>query len=501
MPDKIVLKLAWLGCSLLLLRAGWTRGAAVPGDDFNAHTAVAAQALQQWYNPQGLWDTTGWWNAAHCLEAIENAIVANNGGAYLDVLQKTFDRNSGKNFLNEFYDDEGWWALAWIRAYDLTGEARYLGMAKTIFTDMQGGWDDHCAGGVWWKKDRRYKNAIANELFLLVAVRLHQRSAGTTDSTPYLDWALKEWHWFQHSGMINAHHLVNDGLNRACENNGRTTWTYNQGVLIGGLTELYRVTGDTNHLHEAITIADATIANLIDANGILSEPAEREHGGGRDVPQFKGIFIRYLAQLYDETRQPKYFDFLFRNARSVWFNNRDASNHFGLHWSGPVDTVDAARHSSAMMAVSALTEPVTDVARGALLSWTTADLPHDLGRPDGLNAWTADPIASKASGYLAKGARAETLPPGEYAAAFELKVDNFSRDDAKVATLSAVETDTGRVVASHEVMRKEFSTILYQTFPLRFKAAANHRYEFRTYWHYAPHAARLTQRSIGLHTE
>ena len=61
------------------------------------------------------------------------------------------------------------------RAFDITGDARYLKMAKTIFADMAGSWDAHCNGGIWWKKDRRYKNAIANELFLLTAVRLHQR--------------------------------------------------------------------------------------------------------------------------------------------------------------------------------------------------------------------------------------------------------------------------------------------------------------------------------------
>ena len=490
-------------CSLLLLASvRLSHGAVVAGDDFTAHTAIAAQALQQWYNPQGLWDTTGWWNAANCLEAVENAIVANNGGVYLDVLKKTFDRNSAKNFLNEYYDDEGWWALAWMRAYDLTGEARYLDMAKIIFSDMQTGWDDHCGGGIWWKKERRYKNAIANELFLLVAVRLHQRTVGPAESTPYLDWALKEWRWFQRSGMINASHLVNDGLNRDCENNGRTTWTYNQGVLVGGLTELYRATGDTNYLHQAVLIADASIVTLVDTNGILSEPAEREHGGGRDVPQFKGIFIRYLAQLYDVTRRPEYFNFLLWNARSVWASNRDASNHFGLRWSGPVDAVDAARHSSAMMAVSALAEPVLKEARaGACGSWMAGNLKHDLGQLHGLNAWTADPVETKVSGNLVKGARTEALPVGKYVATFELKVDNFNRDDSKVATLSVVELESGRLVASREVSRQDFSTTLYQTFPVRFQAVANKRYEFRTFWHYAPHAARLTQRSLVLQTE
>jgi predicted alpha-1,6-mannanase (GH76 family) len=199
------------------------RADAGPGDDFNANTLAAASALQHWYNHKGLWDTTGWWNAANCVEAIENVIVAENGGRYLKVLDRTFSRNSRTNFLNEYYDDEGWWALAWVRAYDLTGETRYLKMSKTIFADMADSWDSHCDGGIWWRKDKHYKNAIANELFLLVAVRLHQRTPGDGGTNSYLGWATREWAWFKKSGMINPQNLVNDGLNRQCENNQRTT--------------------------------------------------------------------------------------------------------------------------------------------------------------------------------------------------------------------------------------------------------------------------------------
>ena len=161
---------------------------------------------------------------------------------FLPVLANTFDRNSKKNFLNEYYDDEGWWALGWAGAYELTHEARYLEMAELIFADMAGGWDDTiCGGGIWWKKPKQYKNAIANELFLSVAAKLASLTPDAQKRATYLDWAQREWKWFAASGMINSENLVNDGLDAACHNNHRTTWTYNQGVILGGLTVLAKV--------------------------------------------------------------------------------------------------------------------------------------------------------------------------------------------------------------------------------------------------------------------
>jgi predicted alpha-1,6-mannanase (GH76 family) len=616
------------------LTVAWVHADVRPGDDFNANSATAASTLQQWYNQKGLWDTTGWWNAANCLEAIENVIVAENGGPYLKVLDQTFRQNARTNFLNEYYDDEGWWALAWIRAYDLTGDARYLKMSKTIFADMADSWDSHCDGGIWWRKDKHYKNAIANELFLLVAIRLHQRTPEDGGPGSCLDWAIREWAWFKKSGMINSHNLVNDGLNRSCENNRQTTWTYNQGVIVGALTELYKSTGDVAYMHEAISLADAAMATLSNSRGILAELCEPNGCGGADVPQFKGIFVRYLADLYDVTRKPEYYQFLIANARSIWANDRDGFNRFGMRWTGPIDKVDAARHSSAMMPISALAEPVTanllfikgsgdpafnhevgavsgtlawtcsraNTTRAGFLqtgpyhaslspgahtvyfrmavsagsrsstslvrlnvresgndnllasrnvswnefgapsesqtfgltftngifggplqfcvfwnnasnapaltlmdtsldvdrSWTAANLLHDIGQLDGLNAWCADPARNHASGFLSHGVNTRGVSAGPHTAVFELKVDNFNWDNTTVATVSIVDSKTGEIVAVRDVARNDFPTTLYQSVTLSFTAKAGRHYDFRTFWHYAPHAPRLTQRSVIL---
>ena len=231
-------------------------------------------------------------------------------------------------FLNNYYDDEGWWALAWIDAYDLTAQPQYLAMARSIFTDMSGAWDDTCGGGIWWSKDRTYKNAIANELFFAVSASLARRGTDAQRAQA-TDWAAKEWAWFQSSGMINNDHLVNDGLtidkaDNTCRNNGRTVWTYNQGVVLGALTEWSRTNHDSNLLMQARILADAGLAHLTDDNGILHDPCEPACGA--DANQFKGIFVRNLRQLNQQVQEPRYRGFFARNASSIWEMDRTATN-------------------------------------------------------------------------------------------------------------------------------------------------------------------------------
>src|SRR5574337_939506 len=102
--------------------------------DYVLYATAAAQALQRWYNPAtGLWESTGWWNAANALGALIDYMSITNSNAYLSVVTNTFAKNKAHDFLNNYYDDEGWWALAWLKAYDLTKDSRYLSMAETIF--------------------------------------------------------------------------------------------------------------------------------------------------------------------------------------------------------------------------------------------------------------------------------------------------------------------------------------------------------------------------------
>ncbi len=332
--------------------------------DYAEHATRGAATLQEWYGQStGLYAApSGWWNSANAVTVLVNYSRVTGSKEYIATIANTFANantaNHTVNFINNYNDDESWWALAWIDAYDLTGNRVYLTMAESIFADIESEWDTTtCGGGVWWSKSGggSYKNAIANQLFLAVAASLANRVGDPARKAHYLGRAQEEWRWFKNSGMINSQNLINDGLTstnpKACTNNGKTAWSYNQGVILGGLVELYQADHDPTLLPTAEAIADATIANLT-AQGILQERTV----SGSDTPQFKGIFVRNLAALYGVAPSAAYKRFVDANANSIWTNDQGPEYEFGGVWQGPFDSGDATRQTSALDVLIAAAE-------------------------------------------------------------------------------------------------------------------------------------------------
>ena len=349
-----------------------------------SHAQSAINALQKWYNDTtGLWETTGWWNSANALTTIADFVAIDSSLDYVadNVFRNTFSqaqkasletvkvrtlysvttytgpnfppgimpsKNGFSGFLNGWYDDEGWWALAWLQIYDLTKKQQYLQTAIDIFEDMSKGWGGTC-GGLWWDKQHTYKAAIANALFLTVASQLANRA---TNREYYLDWAQKEWDWFQGTGMINSQYNINDGISLVtCHSNNGTIWSYNQGVILGGLLELHMAAPNETYLIMAERIALAGIKFLTDSHGILHDPCEPNCGG--DGPQFKGIFLRNLQKLQLAVPNNRIKAFINENADSIWRNDRAPGNQLGLLWSGPFTGATASTQSSAADALVA----------------------------------------------------------------------------------------------------------------------------------------------------
>ena len=321
---------------------------------FAAAARAAVDAMMAFYDrPSGRWEPDRpWWQSGNALQALLDYMLRSGDTGYSWVLDHTVEIQRrvymGGEFRSDSTDDTAWWALALVRAYDLTGQRRYLDIARVGADWIGSYWDDTCGGGVWWDVPQRtYKCAISNELYLKLLAALHNRAAGG------LDGALRAWRWFRDSGLLNDAGLVNDGLTQdgRCVNNGGETWTYNQGVILGALVELHRATGDDELLGVARRIATAaTTSPYLSPAGILTEPAET----GDDLPSFKGIFVRNLDELDRALPGRPYRAYLVRQAESALAHARDDRDRYGLHWAGPFDRADAARQASAVDLLTAV---------------------------------------------------------------------------------------------------------------------------------------------------
>ncbi|MCC8144440.1 MAG: glycoside hydrolase family 76 protein [Tannerellaceae bacterium] len=336
-----------------------------PENPFKEKAQTAMETSLVWRDTNtGIWETAGWWNSANLLTALIRYSEVCETKEYVPVIEDIFEKSckyevepdsTGNpryciNYINDYYDDEGWWALAWIEAYKLTGTEKYLTMAETVFEDMLNGWDETCNGGIYWKKNPHiYKNAIANNLFSLTTVRLYWQ----TGNPLYKDWFERNVAWFIQSGMINMDiYQVEDGTDKECQPNRGAHYTYNQGVAIAVLAEMYLLTKEKEYLQLAEDIADATITGrLVTENGILREMSP-DIEGSNDGVQFKGIFIRHLAFLYEVAGNVNYKDFIIKNASSIITNDYDPDTQsFGPYWAGPFAGPNAAANSGALECV------------------------------------------------------------------------------------------------------------------------------------------------------
>ncbi|HEX7057444.1 MAG TPA: glycoside hydrolase family 76 protein [Bacilli bacterium] len=271
-----------------------------------------------------------WW-MAHAVDVLTDGYIRTGRAFYKERLlllyEGLLERNGGL-WTNNLYDDMEWMALAWLRVYLELGEERFKRAALTLWEDIRNGWNEHCGGGIAWQKTQiDYKNTPANAPAVILAARLYQIFGFEAD----LQWAQKIYNWQKRTLVDPDSGIVWDGINRNGDKMIDKEWkfTYCQGVFIGAGVELFRATGDRGYLEDAERTAAVAVKELSDsATGVL--PAE----GGGDGGLFKGIFVRYLADLALVKKSDDLVRLLFMNAKMMWKQGRCGNKVlFGVDWS------------------------------------------------------------------------------------------------------------------------------------------------------------------------
>lgn len=320
---------------------------------------------ENYRNPDtGLWGKA-WWNSANALTTLVD--LAKLDKSRTDVTKQMLATTHSKapqhkvaggpvgTFLNAYYDDEGWWALAWINAYDFTDNKDYLKTAQNIFEDMKKNPGTPCGGKRWAKTGDVRVAMIANSLYLDVAASLANRIPDK--KSYYAEQANKEWDWIVKRDIIHnsGNNTIMDGLNPETCKPGGYVWTYNVGSMASALVEMFKLTGNRDFLAKAVTMARGIINHSSDKNGVLTEygyprkptmyAADKIDG---DFAQFKGVFVRAVGTLQKFSPQDEFKKFLQKNADAIWSKSRNSKGLLGANWQGPVTAPGVQSQSSAI---------------------------------------------------------------------------------------------------------------------------------------------------------
>lgn len=184
----------------------------------NAHSAITK--LQTFYRPNGTW-LAGWWNSANCLILLadlrkyENSsfltsITDGPDGVFLTTLNKAPPNVTNGFLYDNYYDDEGWWTIALIRTYDITGDVSFLTAAEATFNDIASGATSNVpCGGLRWTKPTGPDSVIATLLFVQAAAELAKRYPSR--KSYYLNLALEQWGWITANILVD-NWIQADGL-------------------------------------------------------------------------------------------------------------------------------------------------------------------------------------------------------------------------------------------------------------------------------------------------
>lgn len=311
---------------------------------------TAGVIFDQWWSDDEFLFDDKWWNSAITylslsdLEGISDEGDGEVAGhnlfdMYSSLYEKYMDDDSeNPQFENHYVDDEGWWALNWIRAYDITQNQDYLDLAASLVDNMNS-WQA-CGGGIWWSKSRNTLTAVENVVYFGAAAHLSNRVSD--DAEKYATFAEEAWGFMVDSGEWDpdAYTVGGDVDSDSCtisSTNGPSSYT--QGALIGGLLEQSKYYGNESYAETAQNVAHASITydDWLDDDGIFQNSQDNY---SNDIATFKGVLMRYLLILYREYPNQEYLDFVTKQADSIWENARQDDGSIDVKWQGDDDGSD-----------------------------------------------------------------------------------------------------------------------------------------------------------------
>lgn len=298
-----------------------------------------------------------WWNA-NGLDTLTEGYIRTRSDTYKNRMKTLLHgiRDTHGGYLNDFYDDMEWLALATIKAYKATGDGEYLDVANILWTDILTGRSTQYLNAISWNKSCHptCKNAISNSPAAYIGAQLY-RISGNAQQLQYA----KEIHAYVKAKLVAPDGGVYDSWDagkNVVNNNPGWVFSYNVGMYLAASLELFNVTGDQTYLNDATKAAEYVMSQRVVKGMIYTNETGQGDGG-----LFKGIFLRSFATLAREGALPietrkRYADIIKYNAEILIKTGIRSDNLVSPAWNQQISGgLDYSTELSGIMLLEAAT--------------------------------------------------------------------------------------------------------------------------------------------------
>ncbi|MGO9760676.1 MAG: glycoside hydrolase family 76 protein [Solirubrobacteraceae bacterium] len=228
-----------------------------------------------------------------------------------------------------WFDDNGWWGIAFLEAYRATGAHRYLADAERALRYIAAaGWDPS-GGGIWWNTEHPYKSGPALAADTLLATLIYQQDHAAFA----LAQAQKFIAWANGDGFSSAERLYADSSLSA------TPVDYVEAPLIYAQALLCQLTGSSGGCQRAEQIK----TTALDRFGYLLDFS----------PQYDAIYLQWMLALYALDGDRTLYQLAADNARDAQTRAANGEGLYLLSWNG--ETLPAFDAEPGMLQTQAAT--------------------------------------------------------------------------------------------------------------------------------------------------
>lgn len=225
-----------------------------------------------------------------------------------------------------YYDDNGWVVKAFLTAYEIFGDKKWLDKAAETIQYCYSGWDEKLGGGVYWREsDKQFKCLCSNAPLALFSLELYQATA----RREYLEWTNRLYRWAKRN-FWEADGVYSDGLFLDGEKD-RKLFPYNTAFMMRLELALFEQTGNPTLLLNAAYSGRGAFSRFCtrDPDGRLKlEPFNR--------PWFYTCLLEAYIELYraakDKAAIRRYIDYLAGEAVRAYTDCRGPEGFVSPDW-------------------------------------------------------------------------------------------------------------------------------------------------------------------------